>query len=186
MTQPLDPATPPPPPPADLSTPAQKLAWVLYDWANSGYGLILLGPLFTPYFVGNLLPAQASLPVIDGQPGHGLHLGPLFGVVPGSSVVALMISTTALLVSVGAPVLGAIADLKGWTRALFVWHAAVGAVIATLAGLLGPGQWGWGAAVYVASGYCFAISNTFYNAYLPRLTTVERQGRLSGYGFAAG
>ena len=50
-----------------------------------------------------------------------------------------------------------------------------------LAGLLGPGQWQLGALVYVASGYCFAIGNTFYNAYLPRLTTV----RAAGAGSAA-
>ncbi len=163
---------------------AQKAAWCLYDWANSGFGLIMLGPLFSPYFIGELLPPQAALPVVDGTPSHGLLLGG--HAFPGSGVVALMVALSALMITVAAPVLGAVADLKGWTKRLFVIHATLGSVAATACLFLAPGHWLLGAVIYVVSSYCFGTSLTFYNAYLPRLTRPEKQGSLSGWGFAVG
>ena len=163
---------------------AQKAAWCLYDWANSGFGLIILGPLFSFYFVGELLPPQAGLPVVDGTASHGLSLaGHPFA---GTGVVALMVALSALMITVAAPVLGAVADLKGWTKRLFVIHATLGSVAATACLFLAPGHWLLGAIIYVVSSYCFGTSLTFYNAYLPRLTRPEKQGSLSGWGFAVG
>ena len=176
----LDDATPP----AGEATLAQKAAWAMYDWANSGFGLIILGPLFSPYFIGELLPVQPGLPVVDGTASHGLAIGSQ--VFPGSGVVALMVALSALMITVAAPVLGAVADLKGWTKRLFVIHAALGSLAATAAVFLTPGNWQLGVLIYVVSSYCFGTSLTFYNAYLPRLTRPEKQGSLSGWGFGVG
>ena len=172
------------PPVGTEGTFAQKAAWAMYDWANSGYGLIILGPLFSPYFIGELLPEQAKLPIVDGTASHGLAIGG--SAFPGSGVVALMVALSALLITVAAPVLGAVADLKGWTKRLFVLHATLGSIAATACLFLGPGRWLLGAMIYVVSSYCFGTSLTFYNAYLPRLTRPQKQGSLSGWGFAVG
>ena len=43
-----------------------------------------------------------------------------------------------------------------------------------------------GAVLFVASNFCFGTSFAFSNAFLPRLTRPEKQGSLSGWGFAAG
>lgn len=161
----------------------QKAAWVMYDWANSGFGLIITGPLFQPYFIGQLLP---KLP--EGAGAADDRSGFVIGttVVPASAVVALMTATTAALVALAAPVLGAIADIKGWTRRLFILHALAGGLIALGTILLSPGQWPLAIPIYILSAYCFGTANTFYNAFLPRLTRPQRQGSLSGFGFAAG
>ena len=44
-----------------LATAIQKISWVLYDWANSGYGLIVISAVFSPYFIRQLLPVIPEL-----------------------------------------------------------------------------------------------------------------------------
>src|SRR5690606_30866273 len=90
-------------------TRAQKIAWVLYDWANSGYGLVILGPAFQPYMINRLLPL---LPGSDVD--HGLVVAGV--TMPASAVMALMTSLSMAMMAVAAPVLGAVADIKGWTK----------------------------------------------------------------------
>ena len=162
-----------------------RAAWVAYDWANSGFGLIMLGPVFAPYFIGTLLPELGLAD--DGAMNHGLT--PLGVTMRGSAVVGILTSLVALAVAVSAPVLGALADQRGWTKRLFVATATLGpavAVLAALTPLFGAAGWVWAAGCYVASGACFGLSFPFYNAFLPHLAPPERLGTLSGAGFAAG
>jgi MFS transporter, UMF1 family len=158
---------------------AEKVSWVLYDWANSGYGLVVIGPIFAYYFITELLPV---LP--DTDDAHGLLVRGL--VLPASAVMGLLNSLAMLLMAVAAPVLGAIADIRGWTKRLLIMTASTGSLFTLLMYFLDPGDWLPGAVLYVGSNFCFGMSFTFYNAYLPRLTRPERQGSLSGWGFAVG
>ena len=157
----------------------QKLAWVMYDWANSGYGLVVVGPVFSPYFISQLLPLFPGSADDRGIVAWGVR-------IPGSAMMGLLNSLSMGLMAVGAPVLGAVADIRGWTRRLLIVSATVGSVLAMLMWFLEPGRWVLGATLFVASNFCFGTSFTFYNAYLPRLTRPEKQGSLSGWGFAAG
>lgn len=161
----------------------RRLAWVLYDAANSGFGLIVLGPVFVPAFIG-LLPEQHDWPLLDGRVPTGLNV---WGVaVPGSGVVAILTAIVALLIVLLAPVLGALADGRGWQRRLFVGFGVAGGTVALGLYFVGPQSWLLGAVLYVASFTCFGLANQFYNAYLPHLAPPERQGSLSGWGFAVG
>ncbi|MGB7160578.1 MAG: MFS transporter [Tepidisphaeraceae bacterium] len=168
-------------PPADTreATFAQKAAWVMYDWANSGYGLIVIGPVFAPFFIKVLLP-----PLSEGSDEHGLTLGST--VIRASAITAVLTSMSMALMAVGAPMLGAIADIKGWTKRLLITFATIGSLLTMAMIVLRPGQWVLGGTLYVLSNFCFGTSLAFANAYLPRLTRPERQGSLSGWGFAAG
>src|SRR5688572_1529862 len=157
----------------------QKLSWVMVDWANSGYGLIVVGPVFSPYFINVLLP------VLPGSNNtHGLRFGSV--TLQGSAVMGLLTSLSMLLMAAGAPVLGAVADIKGWTRRMLTVFGVVGALLAMAMIFLGPGKWVLGATLFVLSNFCFGTSFAFGSAFLPRLTRVEKQGSLSGWGFAAG
>jgi UMF1 family MFS transporter len=179
-----EPETLPYPPDATPTegTVAQQVAWALYDWANSGYGMIVTGVLFQSFFIGELLPALPEGASKDAR--TGLVIGST--VIPGSAVIALMTACSALLVVFAAPVLGAVADIKGWTKRLFTLHVLAGCALSLLIVFLGKGDWAWAIPIYVLSAYCFSGANTFYNAFLPRLARPERQGRLSGWGFACG
>jgi MFS transporter, UMF1 family len=161
------------------ATPAEKISWVLYDWANSGYGLVVIGPIFAFYFITELLPL---LP--ESSDAHGLVFRDV--VLPASAIMGLLNSLAMLLMALAAPVLGAVADIRGWTKRLLVLTASGGSLFTLLMYFLNPGDWLAGASLYVGSNFCFGLSFTFYNAYLPRLTRPERQGSLSGWGFAVG
>ncbi len=151
----------------------------MYDWANSGYGLVVLGPAFGPYLINRLLPLLPGSTV-----DHGLVVGGV--TLPGSAVAGLMTSLSMAMMAVAAPVLGAIADIKGWTKRLFAGFGIVGAIFAMMMGFLSDGQWLFGSMLYVASNVCFGTSFAFYSAFLPRLTRPAKQGSLSGWGFAVG
>ena len=165
-------------PPHHEATFRQKAAWALYDWANSGYVLVVVGPVFSPFFLNVLLP---TLPNAEKR---GLVLAGLQ--VPGTTVMAVLTSLSMLLMAIGAPVFGAVADIKGSTKRLLITFATAGAILTMAMAILRPGQWVLGAALYVLSNFCFGTSLGFANAYLPRLTRPEKQGSLSGWGFALG
>lgn len=165
--------------PTPQGTRAQRIAWVLYDCGNSGYGLIILGPMFAPYFLREVLP------LLPGETStHGLAL--LGRAFSGDAVFAVLTAMGALLTAILAPVLGAVADIKGWTKRLFVGFALSGSLLAMTAALVGPGTWVWASVMFVLSSFCFSTSLTFYNAFLPVIAKPEKQGSLSGYGFAFG
>ncbi len=171
------------PPASDAAHPeatfAQKAAWVMYDWANSGYGLIVVGPVFAPFFIKVLLP-----PLREGSDEHGLMLGNT--VIRASAITAVLTSMSMALMAVGAPMLGAVADIKGWTKRLLIVFCVAGSLLTMAMIVLRPGQWVLGGMLYILSNFCFGTSLAFANAYLPRLTRPEKQGSLSGWGFAAG
>ena len=106
-----DESAPTPPETHHEATFWQKTAWVLYDWANSGYGLIVVGPVFAPFFIKVLLP-----PLSAGSEEHGLVWGGT--VIRASAITAVLTSMSMALMAIGAPMLGAVADIKGWTRRL--------------------------------------------------------------------
>ena len=171
--------------PADPLLRWRRFAWVLYDWANSGFGLIVIGPLFQSYFSDRLMPERREW-MAAGQEivPHGLEV---LGVrAASSSVLAILVAAVAAMICVAAPVLGALADRRGLQKPLFVGFATAGALVTLLAAFLIDGAWLAGAAIYVAGYFCFGISNTFYNSYLCELAPPAKQGSLSGWGFAAG
>jgi len=158
----------------------RQIAWVLYDFANSGFGMIGMGVVFSSYFITTLAPSN----IIDGKEVRGVMVGATM--ISADGVFALLTAMAALLIVLTAPVLGAIADVKGWSRPLFIIHATLGTLVAMSMGLLQDGQWQLGAAMYVVSSFFFGTAWTFYNAFLPLLAHPSRQGRLSGFGFGAG
>ncbi len=168
----------PSPSPAEESV-WRKIAWVLYDCGNSAYSLIIVGPMFAPYFLREVLPPLPGEADARGLVVFGSSIG-------GDAVFAVLTAMGALLTAILAPVLGAVADIKGWTKRLFVLFALSGALMAMTSAFVAPGMWVTGAIMFVVSSFCFATSLTFYNAFLPTISRPEKQGSLSGYGFAFG
>ena len=72
----------------------KSIAWALYDWANSAFALSVLAALF-PIFLGTYWSADDSGADVTARLG-------------------LITAAAAFIVSVMAPVLGAIADAGGW------------------------------------------------------------------------
>lgn len=157
----------PPPRPRFLSRPA--IGWCAFDFANSSYTTLITTVAFSTYFT-------------DAVVGHADPRRTWYWGLAGVVVNVLLILTS--------PVLGALADRSG-RKKRFLLLTAVQTVIATaLLATVGPGDVAYGFLLYVVATLGFEGGYTFYNAFLPEVSTPENSGRISalawGVGFAGG
>jgi UMF1 family MFS transporter len=141
------------------------VAWTLYDFANSAFVAVIPATVYSKYY---------ALAVVGNERGEGDFWW------------GLAVTTSMVIVAVASPPLGAVADHAG-VRKRFLFFLTYLSVAATaLMATVGKGDvlWGWLLAVVSTVGFEAAI--VYYNAYLPDLTSRDRQGRLSAYGFAVG
>ncbi len=138
-------------------------AWVLYDFANTIFSVAVLS-LFFPLWV-------------EERVGTG-------GFLSAPSLVNAATAASALLVVCSAPLLGAVADLRQ-RRLPYLVALTVAAVVLTAA-LDVAGGVVVGLAVFVAADVAYQSALVFYNALLPAVSAGRGEGRISGYGTAAG
>jgi UMF1 family MFS transporter len=139
-------------------------AWALYDFANSSFTTLVVTFIYAAYFVRGIAPSETI----------------------GTAQWSTAILITAIVVSLIAPVLGAIADRGGYRKRL-LFLATLSAIIATVV-LFFPkeGQVVFALSVFVVANISFEAANVFYNAYLPDIASGSRIGRISGFGWALG
>lgn len=144
----------------------QLRAWALYDLANQAFVTPIQSFIFAAYFT-NAVAANPTL---------------------GTTQWGNMVGLSGILIALGGPLLGAMADRTGrrkpWLGVFtllcilctgLLWYVAPSPDFVWLALLLvGVGT--------IASEY----SQIFYNAMLPELAPPDRQGRWSGWGWATG
>jgi UMF1 family MFS transporter len=151
----------------DRDVPKVIWSWAFYDWANSAFTTLVVTFIYATYFT------QAMAP------------DPLTGTGWWSRAVA----TSAVLIALLSPVLGAMAD-RGGTRKRFLAISTITCVLATtLLAFVAPGG---GRAAFLALA-CFVVANVafemsvmFCNAFLPAIASSEKIGRISGYGWGLG
>lgn len=137
-------------------------SWIMYDWANSVYATNVLAVIF-PIIFGNICKAAG----VDNVVYWGY----------GTSIATLV---SAVL----APLLGSVADHKGYKKKFFTLFLIIGVaftfsnVFFTDYRLLLVG--------YVISHIGFSGSCLFYDAFLTDVTTNERMNKVSSWGFAMG
>jgi UMF1 family MFS transporter len=143
-----------------------RISWALYDWANSSFAAIISTFVFPAYFARQVAENETLGTAYWGQ----------------------TVGIAGLIVALGAPLLGAIADQSGRRKP---WIA-----LFTLLCVLTTGALWWikpdsssilpamllaGFATVAAE---FAV--VFYNAMLPSLSRFEYLGRWSGWAWALG
>ena len=133
-------------------------AWVLYDVAAHGYGLMIPGVAYAIYFTSH----------VAGDTGKADLLW--------SMAVALSLVIAGLL----APWVGAIADATGRRRSLLAAATLLCGVASALLFAVGRGDVVAGIALFVVAQLGSIIGASLYNSYLPLLATPERAARLSG------
>jgi UMF1 family MFS transporter len=144
-----------------------RVAWLLFDCATQPFFTLVTTFVFAPYF--------ASVLARDPVQGQAL-----WGYATGAA---------GLLIAVGSPALGAIADAAGPRKP---WIALFGALLMAGSALLWFAAPGAPHAVAIAlAGFVIGtigaeFATVFNNAMMPTLAPPERLGRLSGTGWAAG
>jgi UMF1 family MFS transporter len=155
---------------ANPTTPAEErrglLAWAFYDWANSSFAAIIQTFIFAAYFTRQVAENETL----------------------GSSQWGIAIGLSGLLVALGGPILGAIADQSGRRKPWIAGFTLLCVVATALLWWIEPGPgYVWPALLLVALatlGAEFAV--IFYNAMLPDLAPPERVGRWSGWAWGLG
>ncbi len=157
--------------PTQPSPPARRelFAWMMYDFANSGYTTVVLTAIFNVYFVN----------IIAGGADKSLQ-------AEATLLWTVAIAIANGLVLLSAPVLGAIADHLAAKKRLLL-ASSLGCVIATaLLSLAGAGDVALAMALLIIATVMFATGENLIAAFLPELTTQENMGRLSAWGWTVG
>ncbi len=139
-------------------------SWILYDIGNSAF-ILMVSTIIPIYF--NFLADNAGISSVDYLAGWGY---------------AASIST--LAVAFLGPVLGTIADGRGFKKPLFLAILSVGVIGCATLGFVH--HWLAFLGVFIITKIAYSTSLVFYDAMLPDVTTPERLDQISSYGYGLG
>ncbi len=139
-------------------------SWILYDVGNSAF-VMLVSTIIPIYFKNVAASAGLSNATSTAYWGYAA-------------------SVSTVIIAVLGPVLGAVGDLRGYKKPLFM-----GFMLAGVAGCLGlamPVSWLGFLGIFVVAKAGFSGSLVFYDAMLPDITTEDRSDLISSHGYAWG
>ncbi len=146
-------------------------AWVVFDWANSAYALVISTAIFPVYFIAN---------TPDFIDFIGLS-------IPNSAFYSYAIAFAYVIIAISSPILSGMADF-GKKRLFFLkLFTIIGSLSCiTLYFFKGIPELWLGTSAFIMATIGFAGGIVFYNAYLPQIVTEDRFDRVSAKGFAYG
>ena len=139
-------------------------SWILYDIGNSAFTL-MVSTIIPIYF--NSLAESAGISSVDYLASWGY---------------AASIAT--LLVALSGPVLGTLADQKGYKKKLFLAALLLGVICCVLLGFVH--DWLFFLVLFVIARVGYSVSLIFYDSMLPDISSPERVDRVSSYGYGLG
>lgn len=148
-----------------------EFGWVMFDWANSSYSLVISTALFPVYFL------DSSEKVIHFA---GIDIS-------NSSMYAYSVAFAYVLVCIASPLLSGIADFGGHRKLFMRLFTTLGSLACmSLFFFEGPQTQWIGIASFVVATSSHAGSLVFYDSYLSQLVPPERADHLSAKGYAFG
>jgi len=143
----------------------EKIAWILYDFADSSFVTIIVTVLFSLYFKQTVMGG-------DGEAGTALW--------------SLGVSISMLLVALLAPIMGAIADFSHSRKVLLVIATFTTIIFTAMLYWIKAGDVIPAILIFIVANFAFNMSNVFYNAFLPTIAPPEETARLSGIAWGVG
>ena len=138
--------------------------WILYDVGNSAF-VLLVATIIPIYF--NYLAGKAGLSDVDYLAYWGYAA-----------------SICTVIVAILGPILGTIADTKGYKKPIFMISILIGTIACSLLGLMA--QWMAFLIVFLIAKVGFSASLIFYDSMLSDITDEERMDNVSSQGYAWG
>lgn len=144
----------------------QEKSWILYDCGNSAYSLAVTATIL-PIFYKSSVATNITSTQSTSYWGY-------------TNTIAI------ILVALLAPVLGTIADYRGYKKRFFTFFALLGIISTGLLSLLGEGDVVQCLILYAITVLGFSSANVFYDSFLTDVTTDEHIDTTSSFGFAFG
>lgn len=145
----------------------QQWQWIFYDWANSGYGILVVTAVLPVYFKAVAHSAGVSAANSTALWGYANSFG-------------------TLIISLLAPLLGALADYprakRRWLN-LFTW---TGIILTFALALVPPRQWQWLLGIYILSLIGYSGGNLFYDSFLTDVADDRQMDLVSSTGYGMG
>jgi UMF1 family MFS transporter len=144
----------------------QVVAWALYDWGNSAFALSVLAVLY-PLFLHDYWSFGDS----------------------GALVTQRLAWTTAAasaIVSLLAPVLGAVADSGGYRKRFLFLLAIAGAIATASLSLVGKGDWPLALFLFMLASIGYYSANVFYDSLIVDISQPRHYSLVSSLGFSLG
>lgn len=155
-----------------LSLSKQEKGWLAFDWANSSYQLSITSALFPAFYHA-----------ISKKMNHVVSFGNTE--FSATSIYAFTMSAAFLTVALVVPYFSSIADYTGRRKLFMVIFTCLGAFSAMGLGLLSE-NFNLGLLFFYLATVGYAGSLTFYNSFLPLITSRDNLDKLSALGYSFG
>lgn len=168
--------------------------WVMYDWANSVYNLVIssaIFPIFYDTVTTNKFKADHHIAETASIPEGMKVTVDFFGwEVSNSALMSFVLSASFLVVAFLSPFLSGIADYRGNKKRFLQFFCYVGALscmsLFFFNDLLFDGWLELGLLSMFIASIGFWNSLVFYNSYLPEIAVPEQHDKISARGFSMG
>ncbi|MCC6701867.1 MAG: MFS transporter [Fluviicola sp.] len=173
--------------------------WVMYDWANSVYNLVIssaIFPIFYDTVTTNYYKTEKYHVAWDQADKFALKANEVVTVdffgwqVSNSALMSFVLSASFLLVSFLSPLLSGVADYRGNKKRFLQFFCYTGALACIslffFKDLLVAGWLELGLLSLFVASIGFWNSLVFYNSYLPEIAVPEDHDKISARGFSMG
>ena len=154
--------------------------WVMYDWANSVYSLVITSTIFPIFFQNITITKNAYGDVVSERVNFlGMEL-------VNSALYSYTISFSFLVIAAFSPLLSGIADYSDNKKRFMQFFCYLGSFSCMGLYFFNPAHLMAGMTLVVLASIGFSGSLVFYNAYLPEIAEEKDQDRVSALGFSMG
>ncbi|AAK79552.1 UMF1 family MFS transporter [Clostridium acetobutylicum] len=142
-------------------------SWIMYDWANSAYSTAITATILPLYFKSIALKSGVSAASSTAYWGYSN-------------------SIATLLIAILSPILGTMADYKGYKMKLFNVFFILGTSFTLLLSVVPTNYWLLIILFYILTSIGFSGSCIFYDAFLVDVSDNDNMDRVSSLGFGMG
>ncbi|HUP92796.1 MAG TPA: MFS transporter [Solimonas sp.] len=144
----------------------KQIAWALYDWANSAFATTVLAGFFPIFF--------AKYWAADLAAGDRTYY---LGWAGSISSIAVMVL---------APLLGGLADRKGYKKRFLLAATVLGSVSTAALFLVARGDWQMALLLFGLGSVGFFAGTSFYDSLIVHVARPEELDRVSALGYGLG